>query len=74
MDGATGSPPMDTQEEEIHDIARSVTPGGSSQAAQPIHATPIRHRGVSSAAVSSSKFSTISNAKYVFRFGSRSPR
>jgi hypothetical protein len=55
---------MDTQEEEA---ARPITPGGGSQAAQPTNATPIRHRGESSAAVSSSKWSTISKIKCVSR-------
>jgi len=60
---------MDTQEEETHDIARSIASDGSSQAVQPTHATPIRHLGASSAAVNSSKCSPISDIEYVFRSG-----
>jgi hypothetical protein len=68
-DSAMRSSPMDTQEKEIHDIARSITPENCSQAAQLTHAPPTRHYDTSSAAMSSS---TISRIKYVFRSGSHS--
>ena len=54
---------MGMQEEKT---ARSIPSESRSQAAQPTHATPIRHRGASSATMSNS---TISKIKYVFKSG-----
>jgi hypothetical protein len=48
------SSPMDMPEEEIRDIAGSITPDSSLQGAQPAHPTPIQHRDASSAVMSSS--------------------
>ena len=54
------SPSMGTQGESIRDIARPTTPGNVPKSNPPTHSTPIRHDGVSSAAVSSSKLTTVS--------------
>ena len=70
---AIQSSPMGTQEGEIRGTARSATPISDSQPTQSIHATPIRHRGASSAAVSSSKWATVAKIQYVPRSGLCTP-
>ena len=72
-DSSMRSSPMDTQEEGVHNIPRPPTPDGLSPTTQSTHATPIRHRGTSSAAVSDSKQSAVfSQIKYVLKSGSHS--
>ena len=59
---AIRSSSMATQNEEIR---RPMTPTSDLQRTQLTHATPIRHRGASSAAISSSKWASVAEIECV---------
>ena len=50
-------------------IPRPATPANTPQQTQDIHATPIRHRGASSAAISNSSWTAVAPIEYVPMFG-----